>query len=147
MYNKSLFDKERLPYPNDGWTWDDFLKAAQELTKRKNGRTVQFGALIPSYYDVMNVVRTFGGDIFNRELTSCILDSPETRSALQFLSDLQNRYKVVPTPGQLGKNRSRAGIQMFMTGRLAMFVAPAFALGALRDIKDFEWDVAARRRK
>ncbi len=36
-YNKKIFDKYGLKYPESGWTWDDFLKTAQALTKDTNG--------------------------------------------------------------------------------------------------------------
>ena len=31
-YNKKLFDAATVPYPEDGWTWDDLLATAQKLT-------------------------------------------------------------------------------------------------------------------
>ena len=31
-YNQRLFDQAGIPYPTDGWTWDDFLQAARALT-------------------------------------------------------------------------------------------------------------------
>jgi multiple sugar transport system substrate-binding protein len=36
-YNKRLFDQYRVAYPKDGWTWDEFLKTAQALTRDTNG--------------------------------------------------------------------------------------------------------------
>src|SRR5688572_23521868 len=36
-YNKSLFDQSGVPYPSDRWTWDDFLAAAQALTRDLDG--------------------------------------------------------------------------------------------------------------
>ena len=36
-YNKKIFDKAGVAYPQDGWTWDDLLKTAQALTKDANG--------------------------------------------------------------------------------------------------------------
>lgn len=32
FYNKDLFDKQGVPYPNDDWTWDDFRFAMENLT-------------------------------------------------------------------------------------------------------------------
>jgi len=32
FYNKDLFDKAGVSYPAEGWTWNDFLTAAQKLT-------------------------------------------------------------------------------------------------------------------
>lgn len=31
FYNKDLFDQYDVPYPEVGWTWDDFLSKAQAL--------------------------------------------------------------------------------------------------------------------
>ena len=31
-YNKDLFDKAGVPYPKDGWTWEDFQDTAVKLT-------------------------------------------------------------------------------------------------------------------
>src|SRR5579859_1018045 len=43
-YNKKEFDQAGLPYPKDNWTYEQFLRTAQKLTKKdKTGRTAQFG--------------------------------------------------------------------------------------------------------
>ena len=140
IYNKSLFDKEGMAYPSQDWYWEDFVEAAKKLTKREEGKTIQYGADKPGYYDV---IRSFGGDFFNAETTVCTLDSPETRDALQFILDLQNKYRVIPSITELeGEDKFKSGVQMFMDGRIGMFIAPSFILPTLRDIKNFEWDVA-----
>ena len=43
MYNKAMFDKARVPYPKEGWTLDDFIQTAKELTVKQGGKTVQYG--------------------------------------------------------------------------------------------------------
>lgn len=42
-YNPELFDRAGLPYPQPGWTWDDFLNAAKALTVREGGEVTQWG--------------------------------------------------------------------------------------------------------
>ena len=142
VYNKSLFDKEKICYPTEDWTWGDFLRAAQKLTKRKDKRRVQFGALPLSY----ELIQSFGGDFFDQDGTKCILNSPETKEALHFLVDLQNKYRVVPSMTELESGsfnlKEKSGVALFMTGRVGMFVASSFLLPTLNDIKSFEWDVA-----
>lgn len=32
LYNKSVFDARKVPYPTDDWSWDDFRAAAKKLT-------------------------------------------------------------------------------------------------------------------
>ena len=34
VYNKKLFDQAGIPYPNAGWTWDDFWAAARKSSER-----------------------------------------------------------------------------------------------------------------
>ena len=44
-YNKELFDAAGVDYPQDGWTWDDFLATAEAMTMDTDGDGVtdQFG--------------------------------------------------------------------------------------------------------
>lgn len=142
VYNKDLFDKEGLKYPDDTWTWEDFTHASVKLTKRDvKDKASQYGALLPEY-DM--VIRSFGGDFFDKEVTKPVLDSVNTREALQFLLDLQDKHKVVPAMRELeGEDKFKSGVQMFMTNRIGMFIAPSFILATLNEIKNFKWDIAS----
>ncbi len=42
-YDPAAFDQAGLPYPKPGWTWDDFLTAAVELTTRQGNKVVRWG--------------------------------------------------------------------------------------------------------
>ncbi|MCP3968209.1 MAG: extracellular solute-binding protein [Lentisphaerae bacterium] len=37
VYNKKLFKKNNIPFPDENWTWDDLLKAARKLTNIEKG--------------------------------------------------------------------------------------------------------------
>jgi multiple sugar transport system substrate-binding protein len=37
-YNKDLFDKAQIKYPDDTWTWDNYVQVAARLTVDGNGR-------------------------------------------------------------------------------------------------------------
>lgn len=37
FYNKDLFDKFGVPYPKDGWTWDDVLETSKRMTRTDSG--------------------------------------------------------------------------------------------------------------
>jgi multiple sugar transport system substrate-binding protein len=44
IYNKDMFDKAGIEYPNWNWTWTDVVLAAQKLTiKNSKGNTIQYG--------------------------------------------------------------------------------------------------------
>jgi len=39
FYDQAAFDAAGLPYPQPGWTWDDFQKAVTALSEKKGGET------------------------------------------------------------------------------------------------------------
>src|SRR5262249_6986374 len=46
FYNKNLFDKYGVPYPKEGWTWEDYRQAAHRMTHDLDGDGIpdEFGA-------------------------------------------------------------------------------------------------------
>lgn len=47
FYNKDAFDEAGVAYPEPGWSWDDFVVAAQSLTQREGDEVVMWG-FVPS---------------------------------------------------------------------------------------------------
>jgi len=140
-YNKKLFDEAGVPYPTDDWNISDLLDKAKKLTKTdKKGRVTQYGFYTWAW---VNFVYAFGGSLVDNvnNPTKCTLDSKESLAGLEFYSDLINKYKVHPTSTAM--TNLAMGVQgMFMTNRLAMFASGIWETPGLRNIKDFEWDVA-----
>src|ERR671937_56609 len=59
-YNKDLFDKAGVAYPNNDWTWNSFLEASKKLTldKDKSGKVNQWG------FGVLNIVWNWAGFVW-----------------------------------------------------------------------------------
>jgi multiple sugar transport system substrate-binding protein len=147
-YNKDMFREAGVPFPHDGWTWDDFLNASRTVTKDTDGdgRLDQFGCDAPAQADgIAYWIWQNGGQMFTPDMKTCLLDTPESIGALQFLSDCQHKYKVFPPPQQaldLG-----GGGEMFKNGKQAMFMQGRWACQLFRDAKTadgkaIDWDVA-----
>lgn len=51
FYNKDLFDKFGVPYPKDGWSWDDALDTTKKLTRSLDGVDYK-GAFVQGIGDV-----------------------------------------------------------------------------------------------
>jgi multiple sugar transport system substrate-binding protein len=106
-YNKKIFDQFGVPYPKDGWTWDDMLNTAKLLTKDTNadGKTDIWGIQLPASWTTgfEYWVNSAGGRLISEDGTKFVgyMDSPEVQSALQFYSDLYNVHKVAPPPADL----------------------------------------------
>ena len=144
-YNKKLFDEAGVPYPKDDWTWDEFLKTAQKLTKRDaSGRMEQFGFLDEwTIWDAW--VYSNGGSIVDdvKKPTKCVLDSKEAIEGVRFRADLSGKYGVAPSPSLIAT--TSMGIQgtasVFMSGKAAMFYTGYWKAGYFRPITKFEWDI------
>jgi len=141
FYNKDLFDAAGLDYPDDKWTWDDYLAAARKLTvqsadpaRRRFGCVIDFwGARIYPW------VWASGGEILDKTSTRCLLDMPESQQALQFLVDLRHKWRVCPPTTQAEKQQN---IAMFTNGQVAMFQTGAWDIQAMNAAKGLRWGVA-----
>lgn len=140
FYNKRLFDEAHLPYPTDQWTLQDLLQLSQQLTKREGDRVVQYGFYAWAW---QNFLYAYGGRVVDdlSQPTRCTLDDPKAIAGLQFYADLMNTHHVAPTPVALG-NLAMGAQQLFMSQRVAMFSSGIWETPILRQIKDFDWDVA-----
>jgi multiple sugar transport system substrate-binding protein len=142
-YNRDLFDAAGVPYPADGWTWDDFLAAAKALTVDTDGdgASDQFGVGIePSLIRAVPFIWQAGGELVDdlHQPTELTLDTPEAREALQFLIDLNLVHHVVPSEADV---LAQSLEDRFMAGNVAMLFQSRRVVPTLREIEDFTWDV------
>lgn len=138
-YNKKLFDEANLPYPKDGWTWEQLLDYAKQLTVVEDGNTLQFGLMLPSGVDwVEPIVMSYGGSYVSPDGTKVkgYLDSPETVAAMQWFVDLFQKHKVAPTPAEISAMK---GVDLFSTGRVAISFDGAWKLSTFKQNPDLDF--------
>lgn len=142
-YNADLFKAANVPEPANDWTWDDFLSAAQALTKDLDGdgRIDQYGVgLEPSLIRAAPFIWQNGGELVNTPAAVRLtIDSPQALDALQWLVDLQLNHHVVP---DAAAEKSEDSETRFMNGRTAMYFDSRRATPTFREITAFNWDVA-----
>jgi multiple sugar transport system substrate-binding protein len=118
-YNKKVFDQYKVDYPKDGWTWDDFLKTAQALTKPDDG---VWGVQLPGPWTsgFEYWIAAADGRLISEDGKTFIgnFDSPAVAKAVQFYGDLYNKYKVAPPPADL--QAFGGGNAEFDNGKAAM---------------------------
>ncbi len=121
FFNRTLFDRLGIKPPDQRekegtWTWAALREAARAVTQT-TGNTPTMGLEPPSaaldWFDAW--VWQAGGDIFSKDLKSCLLTSPPALEAAQFLADLHLKDQVIPT-GDAAKQYP-GGIE---SGRVAM---------------------------
>jgi multiple sugar transport system substrate-binding protein len=144
-YNKSLFEQYNVPLPAADWTWQDFLSAAQALTKDSNGdgKIDTYGVGVePIIIRLAPFVWQHGGEIVDNydQPARLTLDEPAAREAVQFFMELSLVHRVVPTEAEF---KAEALDTQLMNGKLGMFLSSRVETPTFREgIKDFTWDVA-----
>lgn len=128
FYNKEIFDKAGVAYPNDTWTWADFQEAARKLTIRDGNKVVQYGCTASPDFQggIANQIFQNGGKIFSDDKLKLVINSPESREAVQYHLDLIHKYRYAPTmqeTSDLGGSD-----QLFMAGLAAMHISRNSAL-------------------
>ena len=84
VYNKELFDKAGVPYPDNAWTWDDFRETAKALTNDEfYGYTNNNDERV--YY---SLIQANGGSIFNEDHSAGAINNEVVQESLQFLVDM-----------------------------------------------------------
>ncbi|CAA9302557.1 MAG: hypothetical protein AVDCRST_MAG77-5783 [uncultured Chloroflexi bacterium] len=150
-YNLDLFRQAGLPDPydlwkQDRWTWDAFLTAVRQLTKRTaDGKATQIGSSAGIHRLWMNANGVEEFDSFVAP-TKVNYDRPEAIDALSWLADLRLKQQVFVTSAQneLGYRDTR---DAFKAGKVAMadFYISEFSL--LADISTFSWAVVPYPKK
>ncbi|MGG1880600.1 sugar ABC transporter substrate-binding protein [Paenibacillus cisolokensis] len=130
--NKHLFDEAGVAYPDDSWTWDDFVQAATKLTKDTSGATAedpnfnsnsmaQWGFTVNGWPPAQMFIWQNGGEVIAEDFSESPIDSPEATEALKFYAELVNG--PLTPPQQV--IRDRGFDQMFRNGQVAMFMGGA----------------------
>lgn len=140
-YNKTMFDKYKVPYPDWSWDWKKYIEVARKFTKDLNGdgRLDQWGCSPDQWWE--SYVYANGGTILSKDNNRCTLNQPKAYEALQFMTDIVNKYKVAPAPEDL---QSLGTSKLFTSGKIAMVVSGSWAAELIykNEIRDFEYDVA-----
>lgn len=115
-FNKELFDRAKVDYPDSSWTWQDLIVNAQRLTDRKRG-VYGVGAPVRNQENYYNSIPQAGGWIISKDKRRSGFSDEHTREGLQLWIDLIHRYRASPTLQQMTDTDPT---QMFQSGTLAM---------------------------
>lgn len=136
FYNKDLFDEAGIEYPDETWTMDTLRETAKALTIPEKD---QYGlsTILAGEVALDSFLYSYGGAIVSDNLTTCVLDSPESKEAIKFLRDMLLEDKSM-TPTSV----NRGGISDFSTGLVAMCIEGCWALETMATSDEINWDIA-----
>lgn len=139
-YNKDIFDEAGVEYPNEDWTWDDLLAAAEQLTVvEESGRVARYALGMEGGKYQLWVGQNYGGILDDmRNPTTCTLDQPEAVEGIAFFSDMMNNNYAMRDA-----NLSQAGgdAAVFQSGQVAMIIQNASRVSAF-NAAGMNYDVA-----
>ncbi|MFC0524883.1 ABC transporter substrate-binding protein [Pontibacillus salicampi] len=103
FYNKDMFDKAGVDYPDESWTWDDLKEAGEKLTLDASDNKPADSSFDPStvkqygltFFNItegwMPVLKSYGGGVLSEDVKSSIVDSPENKEAMNWIVDGMER--------------------------------------------------------
>ena len=89
LYNKAIFDKCGVAYPDETWTWDDYYAAGKAITEAGNGEF--YGAAMNTTNDQdgwFNIVYDFGGYVISEDKKTSGWNDENTKKAMEFVGKL-----------------------------------------------------------
>ena len=136
VYNKKMFDAAGVAYPTDDWTWDDMLEAAKKLTKPDQS---QYGFSFSPGLTWRGIwINSAGGAFHTPDYKKSLLNTPETKEALQWIWDAIWTHKVsppLPAPNSQAPNP-------FISRQVAMTIDGVWWLTDFeKGLDPGEWDV------
>ncbi len=139
-YNKDLFDAAGVDYPDETWTWDTFLQAADALTiVEDSGRVAQYALGMEGGKWQLWVGQN-GGSILDdmRNPSKCTLDEPAAIEGLQFFADMMNNNYAMRSANL---NQAGGDAAVFLNGQVAMIIQNSSRISAFNEA-GMNYDVA-----
>jgi len=121
FYNKDIFDAAGVPYPDNDWTWPEFVETANALTQDTDGDglvdIIGFDVSISGPHEWYMWLLSAGGDIVDLESKTAVFNSQAGVDAVQLYLDAARGYEIGPNPLGLATDVG------YIAGKAAMIVA------------------------
>lgn len=141
FYNKELFDKANMKYPDATWTWDTLRQSAKQLTVEEGGKAVQWGiaATNSTQEDIYPMMVQNGVIPMSDDKKTTDVGSDAAIEAVQFLYDLMYTDKSSPDGAYMTENDPT---QLFQSGKVAMIYSGSWMAKPYYEVLKDKVDVA-----
>ncbi len=133
FYNKDLFDKYKIKYPDENWTYNDLFKIGK-LFKQNNMYAIGIEDA-PVFWEP--ILWANNGAIFN-EKGELEINTVNSLSALAWFVELRTKHGFSPSVEELS-NKTMA--QLFLNQEIAMHVSGRWLVPRYRQEAKFDWDI------
>lgn len=128
FYNTSHLPARGLAFPDDEWTTDDLVDAAEKLTIPGPECPLQYGLNLNQGNITAGWMlwpRLLGAEILNEDRTESRLNEAETIDAFDFMRSLLHEKQVTPIPGGCGGYSTTAGnisMELYIYSRVRTYL-------------------------
>lgn len=129
FYNKELFDKAGVPYPDGTWDWAEFLEVAKKLTK---DGVYGFAAPLNVQEGFWNTMYQNDGYVLKDNKSG--YDIQASQEAIQWWVDLSLKEKVSPTQKDFDEVEP---FSMFTSEKVAMIQLGSWMVGGIEENPEF----------
>ncbi|MBW8351730.1 ABC transporter substrate-binding protein [Bacillus sp. IITD106] len=138
LYNKTMFKEAGLDPDNFPKTREEYLAAAEKLTKDTNGDGkidqygigLQLGNQDNALVRYLQMLYSLGGELLNEDRTQSMLDSPE---ALKAMEELTNEVKNGLAPKSSMELDNTGLRDLFINEKVAMYVGGQFDIEPIQN--------------
>ena len=133
-YNKDMFDKAGISYPDNNWAYADYKAAVDKLTqKATDGTTSVYGSALPNTQTWWAGIGGAGDQVYDPSNGHMVIGN----GALSFVTDCANLVKNGSMPAP-----SSDTTDLFAAGKAAMSWQGSWMIGSYKDTLPFNWDIA-----
>ncbi len=132
-YNKEIFNENKID-PEEIKTINNLKDISKKLTNKNHfGINYEENSLYWLYY-----LASEGGGILSDDGAKYILNDKKSINALKLYKSMLKEDKSLPSKSQIG---SMTTAQMFINGKLAMYLGGRWMVPKFRETISFNWDV------
>ncbi|CAG7627021.1 ABC transporter substrate-binding protein [Paenibacillus allorhizosphaerae] len=131
-YNKDVFEKFGVPYPQDGMTWDDAIELGKKVTRLDNG--VQYRGLDPDH--LTRILFPLGLNLVDLKTSRSLVTGDDYRKGFE------NGKAIYSIPGNKPANLKQSAITAFMKEKNVGMLASINIFNNLKQYPELNWDVA-----
>lgn len=137
LYNKAIFDKYGVAYPNDNWTYEDMYEAAKKITEASNGTVYGYAVDTSNNQDGWyNMVYAYGGKVITDDHKSTTIGSDAGKAGMEMV----RKILTVSAPQTVVSETSND--VLFKSGKVAMITQGSWMINSFytsENAKDYAW--------
>ena len=139
IYNKAIFDKYGIEYPDDTWDWEKYAAVAAQITEAGKADGVYGTAMNTNdgqdgWY---NLIYGWGGKLISDDNKTSGMDDPKTIEAMTWLADT-----LIPTMPNQSVMADTDPDVLFMSGKIGMMLQGSWMVNSFytaENAADYAW--------